>query len=241
MPLAVHTVRQPEDTGVARRASPAIAVPDRRNRPLRTGMRFDPLMPIDRWKVVGARLAAYSDAASWWLGDWLAFGQAKYGRRYKEGIALTGLEYQTLRNYATVARRFDVSRRRDNLSFQHHAEVCALSDEDQDHWLDQAAAPGWSKSELRRRVRAATARGPVEARSAVLRLVIGPRRAQQWREAASRDDCALDAWVMQMADEAAASSALGEARVQARDQNARADLAVDCHSAGTGRTVGTPA
>jgi hypothetical protein len=180
-------------------------LPDRRahDRPLRTGMRFDPLMPIDRWKAVGARLAAYSDAASWWLGDWLAFGQAKYGRRYKEGVALTGLEYQTLRNYATVARRFDVSRRRDNLSFQHHAEVCALSDDDQERWLDLADRHGWSKTELRRRVRALTPTGAVTDQPTVLRLVIESQREQQWREAASRSDCALEAWVMRVLDEAA--------------------------------------
>jgi hypothetical protein len=43
-------------------------------------------------------------------------------------IVATGLDYQTLRNYAAVARRFELSRRRDNLSFHHHAELCALSE-----------------------------------------------------------------------------------------------------------------
>jgi hypothetical protein len=44
----------------------------------------------------------------------------------KEGIELSGLDYQTVRNDSMVARGFEMSRRRDNLSFQHHAEVCAL-------------------------------------------------------------------------------------------------------------------
>lgn len=64
----------------------------------------------------------------------------KYGRRCRGAIAVTGLDYQTLRNYAVVARRFDLSRRRDSLSCQHHAEVCALSDSEQDRWLDLASA-----------------------------------------------------------------------------------------------------
>jgi hypothetical protein len=189
MPVAAHAV-----------------LPDRRahDRPLRTGMRFDPLMPIDRWKVVGARLAAYSDAASWWLGDWLAFGQAKYGRRYKEGIALTGLEYQTLRNYATVARRFDVSRRRDNLSFQHHAEVCSLSDDDQERWLDLADRHGWSKTELRRRVRAdAPGLETPTGASTVVRLALEPQREQLWRNAAQHDHRDLEMWILRVADDAA--------------------------------------
>jgi hypothetical protein len=163
-------------------------------------------MPIERWKAVGTRMAAYSDAASWWLGDWVTFGQAKYGRRYKEGIALTGLEYQTLRNYATIARRFDMSRRRDNLSFQHHAEVCALSDDAQDFWLDVAARERWSKAELRRRIRGTAAEPTAGPQGAVVRLTLQRQREHLWREAARRGDCALETWMVRVLDEAASSA-----------------------------------
>ena len=47
-------------------------LPDRRahDRPLRTGMRFDPLMPIDRWKAIGAALiVAGLVIATWLAGD----------------------------------------------------------------------------------------------------------------------------------------------------------------------------
>jgi DNA-binding SARP family transcriptional activator len=123
-------------------------------RPSRTCVRFDPLLPFETWKAIGPRIATYSTASAWWLGDWLAFGQMNYGRRYEDAVAATGLDDQTLRNYAVVARRFASSRRRDSLSFQHHAEVCALSDDDQELWLDIAATRGWSKRELRRHIRA---------------------------------------------------------------------------------------
>ena len=141
-------------------------------------MRFDPLMPIDDWKALGAKVAFYSEATAWWLGDWLLFGQMKYGRRYKEGIALTGLDYQTLRNYALVARRFELSRRRDNVSFQHHAEVCALPDDIQDRWLTLAADARWSKMELRRRVRAAAAESVSSATGTTLHLAVEAQRTR---------------------------------------------------------------
>src|SRR5215472_3499027 len=38
--------------------------------------------------------------------------------------------------YATVARAFETSRRRDVLSFSHHREVALLTPEDADRWLD---------------------------------------------------------------------------------------------------------
>jgi hypothetical protein len=100
----------------------------------------------------------------------------KYGPRYKEAIAATGLDYQTLRNSAVVARRFAPSRRRDNLSFQHHAEVCALSDDDQDLWLDVAAMRGWSKRDLRRHIRAGNDAAPTRASSSVLGLTVDSGR-----------------------------------------------------------------
>jgi hypothetical protein len=139
------------------------------------------------------------------LQDWLAFGQMKSGRRYKQGIALTGLDYQTLRNYALVARRFELSRRRDNLSFQHHAEVCALSVDGQDYWLDLAAKNRWSKSELRRRIRAAAARSMHGTPATAIRLVLESPRERRWLEAAERSGCPLDHWIVQVLDEAASA------------------------------------
>jgi hypothetical protein len=167
-------------------------------------------MAIDDWKALGVKIAMYSEATAWWLGDWLAFGQMRYGRRYREGVELTGLEYQTLRNYAMVARRFEPSRRRDNLSFQHHAEVCSLDDDDQDFWLELAAERHWSKRELRRRVRGESGEPTLTAHATTLRLVLGPQRDRCWRQAAEQSDCALTDWVTRTLD-AAAGVVLDEA------------------------------
>jgi hypothetical protein len=171
-----------------------------------TGARFDPLLPFETWLELGSRLGVYANATSWWLGDWLAFGQMKYGRRYKEALAATGLDYQTLRNYAMVARRFEPSRRRDDLSFQHHAEVCALPDDDQDRWLRAAAAGRWSRNELRRRLRADEGRQVCDE---VFRLAVAHGQAERWREAARRSDRAVEAWVVRVLDDTA-SSVLGD-------------------------------
>jgi hypothetical protein len=105
------------------------------------------------------------DSSQWWLADWLVYGQARFPDRYKQAVAETLLEYRTLRNYAVVARRVDMSRRRDKLSFQHHAEVAALPEPDQDLWLNRAERLGWSLSELRRQLRNARS-SAVEGQSA---------------------------------------------------------------------------
>jgi hypothetical protein len=173
-------------------------------RPARNGARFDPLLAFDDWLHFGAKLGAYSNATCWWFGDWIAFGQMKYGRRYKAAIAVTGLDYQTLRNYAVVARRFDMSRRRDNLTFQHHAELCALPDDEQERWLDRAAAGHWTRNELRRRLRGIAEK--TSTPSVTLRLAVEEDQAASWRAAAARSASSFEAWATRVLDEAAAES-----------------------------------
>jgi hypothetical protein len=163
-------------------------------------------LAFERWKSVGASIGAYASASSWWLGDWLTFGRRRYGEQYREGIAATGLGYQTLRNYAVVARRFAPSRRRDDLSFQHHAEVCSLRDDDQDFWLDFAAERGWSRAELRRRLRAARTRGANGRAALVLRLELDVEREHLWDQAARYSGRDLESWARTVLDEAASST-----------------------------------
>ena len=124
----------------------------------RTGLLFPRNLPERSWEQIGTNLRELVNSSAWWLADWLIYGEATYGwRRYKEAIERTGLDYQTLRNYAWVARRFEHHRRRDGLSFAHHAEVARLAPPEQDYWLRKAEQQKGSRNELRRAVRASLA------------------------------------------------------------------------------------
>ena len=201
--MAVVPVVDPAPGRAPARLPSPRAGPRRCDRPVAstlTGARFHPLLPFETWMGLGAKIGAYSNATAWWLGDWLVFGRMKYGRRYKAAIEATGLGYQTLRNYAVVARRFEPGRRRSDLSFQHHAEVCAMTDDEQDGWLARASAGRWSRNELRRRIRATHA---PDATPRVLRLVVGPEQIAAWRQAAGCTDRELEDWVVRILDDAA--------------------------------------
>lgn len=54
------------------------------------------------------------------------------GEKYAQAIDVTGYEYGTLQNFGWVAGRIETSRRRDVLSWSHHAEVAALEPSEQD-------------------------------------------------------------------------------------------------------------
>jgi hypothetical protein len=121
---------------------------------VRTGLQLPPRLPFERWLAIGMQLSALHGSAAWCLGDWLAYGEIAYTGRYRQAVDLTCLDYQTLRNYAWVARRFSLSRRRDRLSFGHHCEVAALPVPEQDFWLRKAEDHHWPVKQLRRQVRA---------------------------------------------------------------------------------------
>src|ERR1700752_2199864 len=82
-------------------------------------------------------------------------GNAKFGERYSRASKITGYDSQTLMNMVYVASRFSISRRRENLSWSHHAALAALPAEEQEEWLNQAVAEHWSVSDLRIMLRTA--------------------------------------------------------------------------------------
>ena len=158
-------------------------------------------LTFEGWRTVGKRISGVADASTWWLADWVAYGEHRYGERYQEAAAITGIGHQTLRNYAWVARRFDVSRRRDTLSFAHHSEVAALTESEQETWLDRAEALRWSRNELRtalRGLRSVAGEKQVEH----LRIDVAAARVERWRTAANADGLDLPDWIISVADRA---------------------------------------
>jgi hypothetical protein len=118
-------------------------------------MVFPRSVDLKAWQRIGEQLLAALDSSNWWLADWLAYGETAFRDRYREMIRASSLSYQTLRNYVWVARRYELSRRRDNLSFGHHAEVATLVCCEQEYWLRKAEEFGWSRNRLRAEVRPA--------------------------------------------------------------------------------------
>lgn len=115
-----------------------------------------------QWIEQGRRIGLLGRSAAWWIGDWLRYGNVKFGERYARASRATGYDTQTLMNMVYVASRFAPSRRRETLSWSHHAELAARDEDDQDHWLERAEAERWSVRDLRAQAQSA-ARSELEA------------------------------------------------------------------------------
>jgi hypothetical protein len=161
-------------------------------------------LSFDDWARAGRQLSGIVDSSAWWLGDWLVFGKANYSDCYQLAIQGAGLRYQTLRNYAWVARRFDMSRRRGKLTFQHHAEVASLPVDEQERLLDQAENEMWTTKQLRNAIRQARGEEPEQVLvPASSRIDVPKNRVGMWRKAANCVGVDFDHWVLTMLDRAA--------------------------------------
>ncbi len=208
--MSATAAARPVEPEVRSDTSPSdVAALGRSSRVLLTGvaMAIPQDLPFDEWVRAGRRLSGIVDSSSWWLGDWLVHGKRHFADRYEVAIRTAGLRYQTLRNYAWVCRRFDIERRRAGLTFQHHAEVASLPQDDQDRWLNAAEQGKWSTKQLRTRLqaggvaRSATPPGPRPV--AMPRIEVADGRLGWWRSAADQAGVPFNMWVTLILDRAA--------------------------------------
>jgi hypothetical protein len=171
----------------------------------RLGLRFAGALSFEGWERAGEQISRIVSSSAWCLGDWIIVGQSRFTDRYKHVIEAVGLDYQTVRNYAWVARRFELSRRRDTLSFQHHAEVASLPPDEQDYWLDRAEDRGWSRNRLRQEIRNSRSVGTDNApkASTLPRIIVTKERIARWRASAEQMQMSLENWIVANLDSAA--------------------------------------
>ena len=117
----------------------------------KTGLTLDPRLTYGQWGDIGDQLNQIEGAIQWWIGDWLNFGEHKYGEMYAQAVDETqGNEW---RKYKYVSNAVELFRRRNNLSYSYHAEVASLEPDKQDYWLDKAEKEHMKRYDLRQAIK----------------------------------------------------------------------------------------
>lgn len=108
------------------------------------------------WSSLGEILRRMEASIQWLIGDWLVFGEREYKETYAKTVEATGYDYGTLRTYAYVCSKVDLSIRIDKLSFAHHQLVAPFQlpdgspdTEKQAEWLQKAVENEWSIAQMR--------------------------------------------------------------------------------------------
>jgi hypothetical protein len=116
----------------------------------------------DQCLAVVMQLQSMDKCIRWWLGDAIAAADKRHGAA-KKAAQLAGMTHGSARNCSSLSEKFEVSRRRDSLSWSHHQEVAAKPPAEQEKWLDYAEEQQLSRQALRDAIKEADAAIPVEA------------------------------------------------------------------------------
>lgn len=115
-----------------------------------TGLELPENLDIAEWVRVGEVLKVMSKSVQWWAGDWLAYGERRYGEEAFQALEKAD---QTLANWAWVCRKVHPSRRREDVGFSVHAELAPLPPEEQELALTKASEEDWTVKRAREEVR----------------------------------------------------------------------------------------
>jgi N6-adenosine-specific RNA methylase IME4 len=109
-------------------------------------------LSVEDWLKCGQAFDLVEGAAQWWKGDWWKEGET---RKYGDGEELAkraGVNYETIKQLASVARAYELCVRTHNLSFAHHLIAMTAPDKDRLRWLKRAEENGWTTAQLRKEI-----------------------------------------------------------------------------------------
>lgn len=130
------------------------------------GLEIKQGLTIKDWLDAVLNIQKFDGKIQWYLGDLAVYAESPttgWGEsKYQELIDATGYDYQTLRQYASVSRRFTNEFRESILkdvdsnlqvSFAHFRMVAPLDDNFAAYFLQKAAENAWGVARLREEIR----------------------------------------------------------------------------------------
>jgi hypothetical protein len=120
-----------------------------------TGLILPADLTFKAWEDIGHQLCGIEQARQWWIGDWINYGERRYGEKYAQALDVTGLALSTLQSCAYVAGRVELAARRQLVPWSLHAEVAKLEPAEREAILDRVEAEGMSRAALRLALKAA--------------------------------------------------------------------------------------
>ena len=117
----------------------------------RLGMRIIDQLTPEEWQELAAGIGGMATSIAFIVGDWLVYGQGRFGNdttpaskvdghSYQLALAATGLDLSTLQNYAYVSRSIPYALRSERLSWEHHRLLAKLPDDEIQSWIETCVA-----------------------------------------------------------------------------------------------------
>lgn len=108
---------------------------------------------FEQWEECGKFIKKAEGSVHFWIGDWLNYGEQKWGEMYSQAMDHTQYDYGTLRNDKYIADKVDLSLRSDNLSRGHAQEIASLPNEEKEYWAKEIAKEPIPVRELKQKIK----------------------------------------------------------------------------------------
>jgi len=105
-------------------------------------------LSMGQWEALGGMIGTMHSSLTWWVGDWVLYGEQAFGEEHSQSLDAVGLASETIRQYTWLCERISPERRRAQLSLGVHRLIAKLEPEEQEHWLALAEENNWSRSAL---------------------------------------------------------------------------------------------
>ena len=105
-------------------------------------------LSYDNWLDMAPAWGALHKGSKFGLGDWLNHGETRYGEKYAQGEAMTGISPDLLMTYTYVSRSVPIKLRNQTLSWWHHKLVAPYTHQQIAKMLHKASRGDWSSRKL---------------------------------------------------------------------------------------------
>jgi hypothetical protein len=105
---------------------------------------------FDEWEAVGKKLRACQGSVLWWLGDWVNYGEDKFGEKFAQVISETDYDLETIRQAAWVCSRVPIVRRRVDVPFSTFKMIASLEEAQQVKMLERIVTQKMTQAEVRK-------------------------------------------------------------------------------------------
>ena len=120
-----------------------------------TGIEFHGELSFEEWSDIGDKVVPLAKSIGFVVGDWINYGEIRYGEKYVEALRDTKMTLETLKQFSYVARNIEKCRRLHVLDWSHHQAVAKIKDpEEQARWLSVAEKERMSVRRLRKSISA---------------------------------------------------------------------------------------
>lgn len=106
-------------------------------------------MDFEQYQAIGRTFQQIQRSLAYWMGDWLCYGENRFGEAYAQALDDTGKANETLIKWRQVALRVPRSIRRASLSWTHHFYVAFIEEDQRGDLLEMAENMGLSSRELK--------------------------------------------------------------------------------------------